>query len=210
MCFVRQEFKKGSYVTLLWERGCVRCPPPSPAWVSFLWSHITSHICFMVYEISFSRPDMNAWKGLFLSRCPPVTGLLCDNLSQCAAIASSCGRLVKLCLMLQFLIIESTGKKVLLFRGYMAMSATLFLLTITLSLKVSRLLISRCSYLCRGWWRLTATDIPHECLSFPLRLRSAGCRTAACSLFSSSSFVSPVDHVRLPLETQAIYQGFHF
>lgn len=40
-------------------------------------------------------------------------------------------------LLLQFMIIENVGKKVLLFRGYMGMSATLILLTITLYFQVS-------------------------------------------------------------------------
>lgn len=39
--------------------------------------------------------------------------------------------------MLQVMIIENTGKKVLMVRGYMGMSATLILLTITLYLQVS-------------------------------------------------------------------------
>lgn len=41
-------------------------------------------------------------------------------------------------LLLQFLIVESTGKKVLMYRGYMGMSATLVLLIITLYLQVSQ------------------------------------------------------------------------
>ncbi|XP_034457985.1 solute carrier family 2 member 11, like isoform X2 [Hippoglossus hippoglossus] len=44
-----------------------------------------------------------------------------------------------------FMIIESTGKKVLLFRGYMAMSATLVLLTITLFLKTHIFWMPYCS-----------------------------------------------------------------
>ncbi|XP_035040999.1 solute carrier family 2 member 11, like [Hippoglossus stenolepis] len=44
-----------------------------------------------------------------------------------------------------FMIIESTGKKVLLLRGYMAMSATLVLLTITLFLKTHIFWMPYCS-----------------------------------------------------------------
>ena len=45
--------------------------------------------------------------------------------------------LVTFLLALQFIVIETTGKKVLLFRGYIGMATALGLLTITLYLQVS-------------------------------------------------------------------------
>lgn len=63
------------------------------------------------------------------------------SFQSCSAVKSDCGALLWRtdvnALTLQFMVIENTGKKVLLLRGYTGMSAVLILLTITLYFQVS-------------------------------------------------------------------------
>ncbi|GLD55251.1 solute carrier family 2, facilitated glucose transporter member 11-like protein [Lates japonicus] len=93
-----------------------------------------------------------------------------------------------------FMIIESTGKKVLLFRGYMLMSATLVLLTVTLYLQTHVSWMPYCSmvlifififFFASGPAGVTA-PLPGEILT--QSFKSAG-YTIACSLNWTGLFV---------------------
>lgn len=102
---------------------------------------------------------------------PSVMSVPMYSYSSPAWLHNSVQSLLNSLLMLQFMLIETTGKKILLFRGYMAMSVTLVLLTITLYLQVShhtqhQLLLKE--YFCTFWylkhvtsWE-TATQATHK------------------------------------------------
>lgn len=94
------------------------------------------------------------------------------------------------------MIIENTGKKVLMLRGYTGMSATVILLTVTLYLQVSLQHIS-------AYFDVSSNSDQ----SFSFRVRSPGCPTAAWSSFSSSFSFLLVDQVWLLLQ---IFDFFFF
>lgn len=104
-------------------------------------------------------------------------------------------------LILQFMIIENTGKKALFFRGYMGMSATLVLLTITLYFQVSpcETQIWSAAYFCMFWCFKHDTGWLTAAVIAPVshRVSSLCCHTAAWSSSLSSSPFFPVDQVRL-------------
>ncbi|XP_068561877.1 solute carrier family 2 member 11, like isoform X2 [Cebidichthys violaceus] len=86
-----------------------------------------------------------------------------------------------------FMIVENTGKKVLLFRGYMGMSATLILLTVTLNLQSHFSWMPYCSmflvflfiFFFAGGPAGVSAPLPSEMLTQPFK--SAG-NTLACTI----------------------------
>lgn len=120
------------------------------------------------------------------------------SVQSCSAVKCNYGALLWRtdinALALQFMIIEKTGKKALLLRGYSGMSAVLILLTITLYFQVSCNTVP------------TSADAPeprfsslnHVCFR---RNTSGGCPTAAWSWFSSSFSALPAVQVHLPVQS---------